>query len=339
MSDKFSQDTSTHFIKPLMRTSIALITPALAAANNGNWHTAARWARFMSPHYDVQLMSAWHHETADAMIALHARRSASSIAAFAKSCPDKPIALMLTGTDVYRDIHSNTQAQHSLELARYLVVLQEKALEELPQHLRRKTIVIEQSANALKPLPLSQKSKTFRAVMVGHLREEKAPLTFMRAAARLRDEAISFEQIGEALELQYAELANDLASKHPRYHWLGGMSRARAREHIRRARLLVIPSLMEGGAQVIIEALRSCTPVLASRVSGNIGMLGEAYAGYFPAGDDQALAQLLLRAIQDKNFYTQLQSQAKARAARFTPERERAKVLHLLQQMFNQAPL
>jgi putative glycosyltransferase (TIGR04348 family) len=324
MSDKFSQDTSTHFIKPLMRTSIALITPALAAANNGNWHTAARWARFISPHYDVQLMSAWHNETADAMLALHARRSASSIAAFAKSCPSKPIALVLTGTDVYRDIHTDAQAQQSLELAHYLVVLQEKALEEVPQHLQHKVVMIEQSASALKPLPLSEKPKTFRAVMVGHLREEKAPLTFMRAAARLRDDA---------------DLANDLTSKHPRYYWLGGMSRAHAREHIRRAHVLVIPSVMEGGAQVIIEALRSDTPVLASHMSGNIGMLGEAYVGYFPVGDDQALAQLLLRATRDKHFYAQLQSQAHARAARFAPERERTKVLHLLQQMFNQAPL
>ncbi len=315
-----------------MRLSIALITPALAAANNGNWHTTARWAKFISPHYDVKVQPEWRGEPVDAMIALHARRSAASIAAFAKRYPLKPLVLILTGTDIYRDVRTDKSAQNSLQIATQLVVLQEKALEELPSSLRDKAFVIEQSAGALKPL--TKKPKPFRAVMVGHLRDEKAPLTFMRAAARLRNSPLHFEQIGEALMPPYAALTQDLAAQHPRYHALGGMSRERAREHIRRAHVLVIPSVMEGGAQVIIEALRSGTPVLASRVSGNIGMLGEDYAGYFAVGDDEALARLLLRAATDPDFYAQLQSQTDARAARFAPERERAKVLHLLQTLF-----
>lgn len=318
-----------------MRPTITLITPALATENNGNWHTAARWARFISPQYQVQLMRAWQGENVQAMIALHARRSAASIAAFAKRYPAKPLVVVLTGTDVYRDIHTDASAQKSLQLAHHLVVLQEMAISEIPKNLRHKAVVIEQSASALKPLRLSEKYQSFRAVMVGHLREEKAPLTFMRAAARLRDENMSFEQIGEALDPLYAHWANDLALQHHNYHWLGGVSRKRAREHIRRAHMLVIPSVMEGGAQVIIEALCSGTPVLASHVSGNIGMLGKHYSGYFPLGDDKALAKLLLRSAKDPDFYAQLQSQADARAERFAPERERIKVLHLLQQLFN----
>lgn len=316
---------------------IALVTPALAQANNGNWHTAARWADFLSDVAHVELMkdySSSQGRSFDAMIALHARRSAASIAAFAKQQPNKPIALVLTGTDVYRDIASDTAAQRSLELASKLIILQARAADFVPPHLHHKLVVIEQSAEALTAASFKKKSHQhkshFQAVMVGHLREEKAPLTFMRAAARLRDEhALEFVQVGAALEEEFGALANDLHTQHPRYRWLGNVPRDKARQLIRDAHLLVIPSVMEGGAHVIIEALQSGTPVLASRVSGNIGMLGEDYAGYFPLHNDEVLAALLRRAAQDTSFYATLMTQCAARAPLFEPSRERAAVIHL----------
>ena len=47
---------------------------------------------------------------------------------------------------------------------------------------------------------------------------------------------------------------------------------------------------MEGGAHVILEAVQSGTAVLASRIDGNVGMLGPAHEGYFEVGDDAGLA-------------------------------------------------
>jgi putative glycosyltransferase (TIGR04348 family) len=333
-------------IKSLMKSThntdrkpvVALVTPALAKANNGNWHTAARWAELLRDDAKVLLMDQWQPRySADVMIALHARRSACSIAQFAQAHPGKPIAVVLTGTDVYRDIATDTSAQQSLQLAHKLVILQERAADYVPACLHYKLEVIEQSAPALAPVPASQKPARFTAVMVGHLREEKAPLTFMRAAARLRDDALEFLQIGAALDVQYEVLAKDLQSQHPHYHWLGNVPRDTAREHIRQAHLLVIPSVMEGGAHVIIEALRSGTPVLASRVSGNVGMLGEHYAGYFELNDDAELAALLRRAASDKAYYQTLQTQCDARAPRFAPSAEREAVIHLLHSLFNSA--
>jgi len=80
---------------------------------------------------------------------------------------------------------------------------------------------------------------------------------------------------------------------------------------------------MEGGANVICEAARIGTPVLASRVSGNIGMLGPAYPGYYPIADDVALAQLLDRAMKDRAFYAGLKKALRARRALFAPAAER----------------
>ena len=56
---------------------------------------------------------------------------------------------------------------------------------------------------------------------------------------------------------------------------------------------------MEGGANVVIEAVRSGVPVLASRIDGNVGLLGAGYDGYFPVGDAAALAALVRRFVAD----------------------------------------
>ena len=89
-----------------------------------------------------------------------------------------------------------------------------------------------------------------------------------------------------------------------------------ARRAIARARALVHPSVMEGGANVVIEAVRSGVPVLASRIDGNVGLLGADYDGFFPVGDAAALAALMRRFVADAAFAAHLAAQcARARAA------------------------
>ena len=312
--------------------TVVLVSPAMAESNNGNWHTAYRWANFLSNHCDIALLPHWPspslQRTPQAMVALHALRSAASIRAWAEAWPDKPLVVVLTGTDLYRDIQHDTEAQQSLALATHLVVLQDAGLAALPEAWRSKSQVIYQSAPALKPADKS--TRRFGALMVGHLRDEKDPLTFMRAAARDFATGIHFEQIGMALAPRFAEAARATKQHTTRYRWLGGLSRAATRQRIKRAHVLVNCSLMEGGAQVILEAVQSGTPVLASRVSGNIGMLGEAYAGYFSPGDDAQLAALVQRCAAEPDFLTLLQRQCNARAGLFSPQEEKRLVINLL---------
>jgi glycosyltransferase involved in cell wall biosynthesis len=87
---------------------------------------------------------------------------------------------------------------------------------------------------------------------------------------------------------------------------------------------------MEGGAHVILEAAQSGTAVLASRVAGNVGMLGPGHAGYFDLGDDSALAALIARARDDVDFLATLRAQTIARAALFEPAEEKRRVLNLI---------
>ncbi|MDB5964696.1 MAG: glycosyl transferase, group 1 [Polaromonas sp.] len=318
--------------------TIVLVSPAMAASNNGNWHTAHRWAGFLSGHCDIALVGHWPEKPSPdhglptprpppaMMIALHARRSAASIRAWAEAHPGKPLVVVLTGTDLYRDIHTDADAQQSLALASTLVVLQDAGLAALPPAWRHKVQVIYQSAAALPPL--RKPARSFKAVMVGHLRDEKDPLAFM-AAARMAPAAMRFEQIGAALEARFAAAARATAQQLPGYRWLGNLPQAVAREHIQRAHVLVNCSRMEGGAQVILEAVQSGTPVLASRISGNVGMLGEDYAGTFAAGDSAALAGLLRRCAAEPGFLALLQRQCRARAPLFDPAEEKRGVINL----------
>ena len=80
---------------------------------------------------------------------------------------------------------------------------------------------------------------------------------------------------------------------------------------------------MEGGANVISEAVVDGTPVIASRIPGSVGLLGDDYAGYFPVGDTESLMELLMRAESDATFYRLLRQQCASRARLFRPEEER----------------
>jgi glycosyltransferase involved in cell wall biosynthesis len=81
---------------------------------------------------------------------------------------------------------------------------------------------------------------------------------------------------------------------------------------------------MEGGANVVSEALVSGVPVVASDIPGNVGMLGENYPGYYPVGDEEALSRLLYRAETDGAFYENLEAGCEARKHLVLPEREKA---------------
>jgi putative glycosyltransferase (TIGR04348 family) len=311
------------------KPSLVLITPALASANNGNWQTAQRWARMLAPDYRVHIAQTWDGTPADAMIALHARRSAQSIAAWAESRPRRPLAVVLTGTDLYRDLAVDAATRRSLALADRLIVLHEGAPDDVPAEHRAKCVVCLQSTGTRRALPKT--GRHLRALMVGHLRAEKDPRTAFSAMRKLADrDDILLDHIGAALDESLGREAQALMGDQPRYRWLGALPHAATLRHIQRAHVLVHPSAMEGGAHAVIEAIRSGTPVLASKISGNVGILGAGYRGYFAPGDAGGLAVLLQRVRADAAMLQALRAQCDQRAPLFDPGRERATLRGLI---------
>jgi putative glycosyltransferase (TIGR04348 family) len=315
---------------PRSRTpSLLLVTPYLADANNGNWRTAARWARLLAPDYRVIVQAATDSPAqgraadAVALIALHARRSHDAVAAWCAAFPERPAIIALTGTDLYKDLPAgDPAAQSSLALADALIVLQEDAPRHLPAAMRKRAHVVFQSARTLVPWPRKRPDR-LHCVLVAHLRDEKDPATVFAAWRALPPTSgASLTIIGAALDPALGRAARELAAADSRVQWLGPRTHPWTRQAIKRAHLLLVPSRMEGGANVVVEAITAGTPVLGSRMSGNVGMLGDDYPGYFAVGDARQLAALVARAEGERRFLVALAEACARRAPLFTPAAE-----------------
>jgi putative glycosyltransferase (TIGR04348 family) len=279
----------------------------------------------------VQVDVSWQGQACDALVALHARRSHDSILRYRDAHPSAPLVVTLTGTDLYRDLPDSAEAHASLELADGVIVLQEAALDALAPGIRRKARVVYQSAEPR--IAQRPPAKAFRIAVVAHLRAEKDPLRAAAALARLPGEDLELVQIGEALDARFAREAEDWVKREPRYRWLGSLPHRQALGWIARSHVLVVSSVMEGGANVIAEAARIGTPVLASRIPGNVGMLGARYPGYYPVADDAALARLVSRAMHERAFYAALKKALRRRRSLFAPAAERRALLAAIAQV------
>jgi putative glycosyltransferase (TIGR04348 family) len=305
---------------------IVIVTPARRGSRTGNRHTALRWAAMLrGPRTRVSVVVEWDGKPCDVLIALHARRSSDSVFRFKKQYPRMPAIVVLTGTDLYRDLPGSAAARRSLRLADRIIVLQEEARRRLAKTLRKRTRVVYQSSHAA--ARHAPPKGELRIVVVGNLRKEKDP--FRAALALAHVDRVKVVQVGDALDPSYAGKAKALMKKEPRYRWVGGCSHARALGWIAHSHLLVVSSVMEGGANVICEAARIGTPVLASRVSGNIGMLGKNYPGYFRLHDEKDLARQIEKHLHKKTLRRHLA----ARRHLFAPAAEKRALRAVLREL------
>lgn len=310
---------------------IEIVTPKGRGSGSGNWTTADRWAHLLGESgHEATVSRSWKSEETGLLIALHARRSHESIVRFAASYPERPLVVALTGTDLYRDLHESAAARESLDLAWRLVLLQERGPDALSQAHRAKARVIYQSAP---PLVRGPGTETFTALVLGNLRPEKDPFR-TAMAARLAPESSRLR----VLHAGGADAAHESAAREherlcPRYRWLGPVEPEAARRLLSHCRLLVQSSTLEGGANAVGEAIAAGIPVLASEIPGNIGMLGESYPGYYPVGDERALAELLRRVENDAGFYAELERGVRERAGLLRVESERAALVALVEEL------
>jgi putative glycosyltransferase (TIGR04348 family) len=313
---------------------IGIVTPAPPGSNYGNRVTAVRWAKILRKlGHQVSIAGEYDEQPFALLIALHARRSSSSIRRWKRKNPDAPLIVALTGTDLYGDIQGRIRAKESLKLADRMVVLQPGALKELTPALRRKARVIYQSVET-KPAGRRTPGRSFQVSVIGHLRRVKDPFRAALASRLLpATSQIRIRQIGQAMTKQMLKRARDEMKINPRYRWLGELPRARALRRLAESDLCVISSRMEGGANVLSEAIVAGVPVLASRIDGNVGILGTDYPGLFPVGDTRQLARLLIRAESDSKFLEGLKKRANKLAFLFHRAREEKAWMHLLEEI------
>lgn len=321
----------------LNRMRIGIVTPAPPRSRHGNRVTALRWARILRGlGHRVTVLQEYHSEGLDLLIALHARRSHQSIRRFQREYRARPLIVALTGTDLYRDLQKSDRARQSLQLATRIVVLQPKACDELDAQLRHKVRLIYQSVEMKTPRKRKESpssSRFFDVCVIGHLRNVKDPFRAAMAARRLPSGSrLRVIHVGGAMTDIMATRAQEEMKTNARYRWLGELPQWRVRRVLSRSQACVVTSKMEGGANVLSEAIIAGVPVLATRIPGNVGILGDDYPGYFKIGDTRELTQLLLRAETDARFLKRLRQHCAKLAPLFKPSREKAAWSSLLRE-------
>jgi putative glycosyltransferase (TIGR04348 family) len=318
----------------MLRMRIRIVCPAPPGTLYGNRISSERWARILRQlGHRVAIDVSYDGAPCDLLITLHAKRSAQAVFDFARLYPNKPVIVALTGTDVYRDIHRHRSAQHAMEIATRLIVLQPLAVEELPRHLRSKARVIYQSVEKTAGRAV-RSDRFFQVAVVGHLRRIKDPFRTAMAVRRLPPVSrIRVVHAGAAMTDQMARRARAEEQNNLRYRWLGEIPRWKVRRLIAASHLLVLSSKMEGGANVISEAVVDGTPVVSSRIPGSVGLLGAGYPGFYEFGDTEALRSLLLHEEVDPSFYNNLLRRCTKLSPLFLPERERSTWRDLIREL------
>lgn len=135
---------------------LLLHVPLPRGSTRGNWITALRWTQILTDlghtvctvdpsEYDAMIDSSY-----DALIALHARRSAEQIVRFRTTVPQGKIILALTGTDLHVDLNGDSpcfrSVTESMNVADRIVLLEPEGLKQLVADLHSKCVVIYQSS-------------------------------------------------------------------------------------------------------------------------------------------------------------------------------------------------
>jgi len=141
-------------------------------------------------------------------------------------------------------------------------------------------------------------------LFVGHLVPVKALDVLLRAWAALLQlpsvgAHLRLMLIGEGTQRDTLEQQARQLGLADRVAFLGPKPQAAVADWIAAADLLTLPSHAEGSPNVVVEALASGTPVVASRVGGVPDLVDDGVNGLLvPAGDAEALTGALAAALQ-----------------------------------------
>ncbi|MEC7557035.1 MAG: selenoneine biosynthesis selenosugar synthase SenB [Planctomycetota bacterium] len=320
---------------------VQIVIPAQAGRRSGNQVTAIRWRRMLEGlGHRVRVESTCTDDPCDLLIALHAHRSADAALLYRRRNPSGKLVVALSGTDLYRDLQKYQAGHDALAVADRVVVLQKHGLTQLDPGLHPRCRVIHQSVVVPSRLP-PKAVRSWQVAVVGHLRTVKDPFLAARAVRSLPcGSRIRVVHLGAALSDSMQKRAEAETRKDPRrYQWLGNRPHWEVMRQLARSQAMVLSSRMEGGANVVGESISVGTPVISTRISGSIGLLGDDYPGFYEPGDVVGLRKLLVESEKGGEFYKRLVRRCEQLRSVFEPKTESAAWRQLLAELFSSASI
>jgi len=300
---------------------IGITEPTSGDTPTGNRRQATQWGSYLRElGHEVELGVAADRFNVDALIALNASKSHDSIVAFRAAHPSRPIIVVLTGTDIYPAPDQRTI--EAIRIADRIVTLQARAAQQIPSIFRDKLSVIVQAAAPPSTPPAARSTDPFQIAVVSHLREVKDPLRAAKAARMLPPASkIRVRLAGDVLDAEYREMVAIEVAENARFEWLGPLDATATGDLIAASQLVIGDSVVLG------------TPLLAARNDASASLLKDDYPGLYEAGNTLELAALMLRAETDSDFRDTLHDRIAPLVPRFDPQRERAALQTLIQEL------
>ena len=329
----------------------------------GNWRTASRYAQMLRASginaavFEPKDMAdaCAHTGQRTVAIVLNAARSHQEITTFARA--GIPVMVVLTGTDLYGALAPDAtgserygQAEKAMHTASLLLTLQEEAKNEVqqrwPKLADRVHSIIQTSPQRSPHAPrITPNSKTVRFLIAAHIREEKDPRTAFLAFHKafpdgwaVRSEGrrvpVRLIHVGGRRDKSLAQELMQMGSNYPGILLEGSLSHAQTMRQMTHVHCLVQPSVSEGGALVVSEAVACRLPILASNIPSHRSQLGADYPGLFPVGSVSGLAELMTRFVGDQAFVDSLFAREAGLISKLaTPSHEREALAALVRRL------
>lgn len=310
---------------------ICVASPYPLTSLKGNTVTANRIVEVLRGQgLEARASNGFDGEEADVLIALHAHKGAGAVREYLEKFPEGKVVVFIAGTDLYHDLpNGSEEALESLRRADGVALMHDGAMGSLPEEFREKAQVVWKTIPEV-DLKARPQREPFAISVIGHLRPVKRPFAAMRAVAERPEWAVEVWQVGEALDEESEAEALRWGVADSRYRWFGGVPREEALERLSRSALTINSSVSEGGASAVLEAMQMGVPVLASRIEGNVGLLGADYPGYYDEGElGEKLGEILDGEVELGGWVLA----AKSRLPLFTEEKEAACWLELLEKL------
>jgi glycosyltransferase involved in cell wall biosynthesis len=314
---------------------VCVATPYPLAELKGNSVTTDRVVGILrEAGIEARASHGFDGEAADVLISLHAVKGAQAVVDFQKAMPEGKSVVLITGTDIYEQLPEGSAiGMACLESVDRIVVVSEMSIPSLPENFRDKAFVVPCSLDEIAHRAEPQ-TGPFVISVVGHLRPVKQSFATIEAVARHPEwENVEVWQLGEALDSDCERIARDWTKKDKRYRWFGGLPREESLKRCAWSQLTINSSLLEGGANAVLEAMTMHVPVLASDIEGNRLLLGDDYPGYFENGTMDLILGRIVTGEIDLLDWSRL---AAMRLPLFSRERECACWLELLEKVYYQ---